>query len=1448
MTDFEKLLDDIVQGKSSLAPLRTWLRKQLQQPDCNPEALYAALDDAQKAGLAQPAAMALRKQIDAVYNIKLPVAENKEQTRTITSVTITTTETQPDTVAQTHTTASSFERTQTDTDRTLTSPIPGQDADAGALPDENMVATGSDGERTVMLNTTGDSGSDRTITEKSIGAAPISDEYDPFSPDATSSAGSSEPTSTSWDAGPEKNDKHIANKIGPGAVLKERFELVNVLGEGGMGKVYRARDLLKVEAKDKNPFIAVKTLSGDFRQHPEAFMALQREASKAQRLAHPNVATVFDFDRDGTTIYLTMELMEGEELSSYIKRLPAGGLPVPEAINLIKQLCDGLAYAHSKGLVHSDFKPGNAFITSEGIVKLLDFGIARASKTRRDATGVTTIFDPSELGALTPAYASLEMFEGDDPDPRDDIYALACVSYELLTGKHPFNKLSAPKVLEKGLRPAPIAKLSKRQNRALLNALAITREDRTPSVEKFWDELSPRKSRVMRYGPITAVIVIILILLGYKPVESYFNTRRNNEVVARIQSRSVDIPSVLRLIAGYDPESQRYILENGKEKIVKYFEAQAEAFVDESHGQYNYPAAFDELSKASGYYPDSAELLQEKASLESRRANLLADLTKKFNENLAADQIMPGNEGSITDVIMVLRVADPNDSLLHDERLTNRYAQLVQKNVGAKNYAVANRVLATGLDYAPNDPELLNLQDQIQRSLKQERDGPRIAELDTLLRSAAPNLHTLNDFNKVRAEMLELSKLSPNDPIFAQLNISLKNSLQTALHSATASNNWEMMETALFAYSRLLGLDDLLSLRVTLSQSEAHAGFVPADMRARLQKIQEHRSTITQLLANPKYDSDWDNKLLDLTQETAALLQSSDMSWFKDMREKIADTYIGLARQMIKQSRFEAASGLLAVGKSYAPQRPGFVQADQALATAEQSFKQGQAERLRMAQITALENQFQTQLNAGQINDARKTYASLQNQLPVDDKFLTAVAPQAYAVAYLNLAKARAAIGDYRGAIALVQGGLQYAPLDSLKKALQDYTAQAERSDLLMMVASLQPDAMASLKTKLANVQKLFPGEPAQIADDLFRRLAQHIVALKNTDLGLANALLTAAKSAFPQSVVIRNTTLPPAPVLSKFAKLGREAMVQNQLSTAEHDLTQGQQAQPGNQDLAQFGAQLQAAQANANRYFVAYQEYMRAGQPQQAKTYLAEAMRLWVDNPAFLAEYQRNFAASQTPIVSPNGGRPCTAELAGYGRLGRAECYDFLGKGLQGPTMVVVPAGGGFKQPFAIGKYEISVGQVDAYCHATGQCKPLPGESNMPATNLPFSEVKAYVAWLSAQSSEHYFIPSYVQYRYAASVSGTDTNRDFNCQVTLAGQIIKGLTMVNIETGRANIWGLINYVGNVQEWVLGSDGLDAAGGDYRDPLSQCSVDLVHSSNGAADPLTGFRVGRNLDK
>ncbi|MCW9048175.1 MAG: bifunctional serine/threonine-protein kinase/formylglycine-generating enzyme family protein [Gammaproteobacteria bacterium] len=352
-------------------------------------------------------------------------------------------------------------------------------------------------------------------------------------------------------------------KVGEHGILKDRFVLESVLGAGGMGIVYKAKDLLKVEAQDRDPYVAIKVLSEEFKAHPEAFISLQRESRKSQRIAHPNIVNVFDFDRDGDTVFMTMEFMDGQPLDQLIRQYKSTGLPTDDAWAIIKGMSLALSHAHAEKIIHSDFKPGNVFVTQRGLAKVFDFGIARAvSKVEHldDNPEDKTVFDAGNLGALTPAYASLEMLQGEEPDIRDDIYALGCVAYELFTGSHPYNKVPADEAERQKLKPKRINNIKKYQWRAIEKAISFKREDRMESVDKFIEAISPKLKAPNRMATIFALLLSVVIT-GYflfiqdQPVDPYseFDIRNELELKIRIDFYKEDLVNLLKNPTFTDP-------------------------------------------------------------------------------------------------------------------------------------------------------------------------------------------------------------------------------------------------------------------------------------------------------------------------------------------------------------------------------------------------------------------------------------------------------------------------------------------------------------------------------------------------------------------------------------------------------------------------------------------------------------------------------------------------------------------------------------------------------------------------------------------------------------------------------------------------------------------------------------------------------------------------------
>jgi serine/threonine protein kinase len=280
------------------------------------------------------------------------------------------------------------------------------------------------------------------------------------------------------------------SSIAVGRVLRERYVLQSRLGTGGKGAVFKALDRFRTTLPESQQYVALKILHAGGDCSEETLANLRLEFYCAQVLSHRNIVNVYELDRDGDVVFFTMELLDGEPLNNVIESLRPAAMRKSLAWQLIQQLGAGLTHAHERGVVHGDLKPRNIFITREGELRILDFGAAHsflAMKSQPEHADRVPTYG-------TPAYASCEQLEGRRADPRDDLYALACICYELLAGTHPFGSQPATLARDYRMSLARPPGLAHRQWRALQKGLSWHRAGRSIRVRLWMRRLT--KDRV----------------------------------------------------------------------------------------------------------------------------------------------------------------------------------------------------------------------------------------------------------------------------------------------------------------------------------------------------------------------------------------------------------------------------------------------------------------------------------------------------------------------------------------------------------------------------------------------------------------------------------------------------------------------------------------------------------------------------------------------------------------------------------------------------------------------------------------------------------------------------------------------------------------------------------------------------------------------------------------
>ena len=450
-----------------------------------------------------------------------------------------------------------------------------------------------------------------------------------------------------------------------GKKISDRYLIEELIGQGGMCYIYRARDTFLENSGRSEASVAIKVLQEEFSNSEEAISLLKDETAKTQQLAHPSIVKVYSADSDGDLYYVTMELIEGETLEQIIKRNKPSGLAFKKAKIILEQLTNALIYAHSRGVIHNDLKPSNIIFDSNGNLKVLDFGIAK-HKSLDDQYAVKNDSELATIGGYTPTYASPEQLKGSEASVKDDVFSFACIAYELLSSKHPFNRVAADKVPKN-------TTVKKPSNCPILlwnnlnKALVLNANQRLESLEPILKSLTTNLKPAI-FASVASIAIIGLIAQNYysssdntKQLQAQLDNAKaiNQQVEAWMSWQGPTILNKLEQIPPQYEVLKQGLLRSNQQSILESFNDEANQFNNIAGRKFK---DFDKIiavySDALDYYPDSEKLSMQLESVLRERQSIIFDITARIDLLLEQSRYNEEQPNSIAHLVSDLKEVD----------------------------------------------------------------------------------------------------------------------------------------------------------------------------------------------------------------------------------------------------------------------------------------------------------------------------------------------------------------------------------------------------------------------------------------------------------------------------------------------------------------------------------------------------------------------------------------------------------------------------------------------------------------------------------------------------------------------------------------------------------------------------------------------------------------------
>ena len=537
-----------------------------------------------------------------------------------------------------------------------------------------------------------------------------------------------------------------------------KYEIVGVLGQGGMGVVYRGRD--SRIGRD----VAIKTLTEGFSGDPEMLKRFYQEAGHTGNLRHPNIVTVYDFGDEAGLPYIVMEFLDGEPLDKLIQ--DRGTLHLRSKLDIMSQVCSALAYAHRQGMIHRDVKPANVYVQRDGLVKLLDFGIARAENHGPMDQAMT------QTGTLvgTPAYIAPERLRGELFDGRSDVFSAGVVLYQVLTGSLPFDA-EYPAILHQILNddPPPLSRYlntyPSQLDYMISRALAKDPMDRYPLADEFAADLNAVGVQ-LKAQHIEELLAAARSALG---TQDFAKAQPLLTQILRIDSQHSEAKE---LIATVDRHFSQIKIRQRVEQLRKTAEQAIETR--------NWDLARSASSEALQLEPGNAEVaaLLEQANAGKQTKERVQKLLREAEAARGASNFETAKEfaGKALElnpndsrILAICRVLEREAEEARKRAQLRRHLLEAQESLSASRLEDASRAVAEAERLSSTDPDVLRLKDELAASIRQEERKQLISALE----DKAALAMTLDQLRAVAAEAKAALEKLPAEPTLLRLKMEL---------------------------------------------------------------------------------------------------------------------------------------------------------------------------------------------------------------------------------------------------------------------------------------------------------------------------------------------------------------------------------------------------------------------------------------------------------------------------------------------------------------------------------------------------------------------------------------------------------------------------------------------------------------------------------------------------